>query len=344
MRGHESKINIQHFPHPKAGQRTAVSAKPAMSLSLDLDNLWSYQKTHGDPGWNSYPTYLDAVAETCLPLFKRHDLNMTVFIVGQDAALAKNRSALQAFSTAGHEVGNHSFRHEPWLHLYSPEELRHEFDSAEEAIEQSTGKRPIGFRGPGFSLSDDVLRELSRRNYLYDASTLPTFLGPLARAYYFWSSKGLSEEEKKKRKQLFGKFSEGFRPIRPYCWRTGAHHTPLVEIPVTTIPIIRTPMHLSYIGYLAGHSLLLARMYLKTAVTLCRITGVSPSFLLHPLDFLGADRVKELSFFPGMQLTTSFKLRLFDEVITYFKRSFDLIPMEQHARALLAELPEESRL
>ena len=26
------------------------------SLSLDLDNQWSYMKTHGDDGWESYPS------------------------------------------------------------------------------------------------------------------------------------------------------------------------------------------------------------------------------------------------------------------------------------------------
>ena len=29
------------------------------SLSLDLDNKWSYMKTHGDAGWDSYPSYID---------------------------------------------------------------------------------------------------------------------------------------------------------------------------------------------------------------------------------------------------------------------------------------------
>ena len=31
----------------------------------------------------------------------------------------KNRAALRAIAAAGHEIGNHSFRHEPWLHLYT---------------------------------------------------------------------------------------------------------------------------------------------------------------------------------------------------------------------------------
>ena len=36
---------------------------------------------------------------------------------------------------------------------------------------------------------------------------------------------------------------------------------------------------------------------------LCRLAGVEPSILLHPLDFLGADDVDALGFFPGMAMT-----------------------------------------
>ena len=34
------------------------SGKPLASLSLDLDNLWSYLKIHGDPAWEALPSYL----------------------------------------------------------------------------------------------------------------------------------------------------------------------------------------------------------------------------------------------------------------------------------------------
>jgi len=51
--------------------------------------------------------------------------------------------------------------------------------------------------------------------------------------------------------------------------------------------------------------------YLRTALGLCRATGTEPSFLLHPLDLLGGDQVRELSFFPGMDLTGREKLRIF---------------------------------
>src|SRR5256885_5897823 len=93
------------------------------SLSLDLDNKWSYLKTHGDRGWEEFPSYLDAVVPRFLDVLSKLDLRITVFVVGQDAALIKNRAALASIATAGHEIANHSFHHEPWLHLYSPDEL-----------------------------------------------------------------------------------------------------------------------------------------------------------------------------------------------------------------------------
>ncbi len=34
---------------------------------------------------------------------------------------------------------------------------------------------------------------------------------------------------------------------------------------------------------------------------MCRLRGVEPSVLLHPLDFLGANDIDSLAFFPGMR-------------------------------------------
>ena len=61
--------------------------KPIASLSLDLDNLWTYLKTNGDPAWRSFPGYLDEVVPRILGVLDRHGLKITFFIVGQDAAL-----------------------------------------------------------------------------------------------------------------------------------------------------------------------------------------------------------------------------------------------------------------
>lgn len=303
-------------------------SKPIASLSLDLDNKWSYLKTHGDPGWESFPSYLNLVVPRFLEFLGERDLTITVFVVGQDAALAQNHAALGAIAEAGHEIGNHSFHHEPWLHLYSDARLETEIASAADQIELATGERPVGFRGPGFSLSEGVLRVLARQGYEYDASTFPTFLGPLARAYFFCTSR-LNRNEKEARKILFGKFREGFKPLRPYYWNVDGGK--LLEVPVTTMPLFKVPIHVSYLLYLAQYSKPLALAYFRSALALCQLNRVNPSLLLHPLDFLGREDESDLSFFPAMQTPRQAKLDLVSEVLAIYSRQYRVLTMREHA-------------
>jgi peptidoglycan/xylan/chitin deacetylase (PgdA/CDA1 family) len=307
--------------------------RPLASVSLDLDNLWSYMKTHGDAGWESRPSYLPAFLPPVLDELDRLGLKITFFVVGVDAARSENAAALRAVTERGHEVGNHSFEHEPWLHRYPRERLQREIADAEEAIVAATGQKPIGFRGPGFSWSAELFEILLDGGYLYDASTLPTFLGPLARAYYFWTAR-LSAEDRAERAALFGTVRDGLRPNKAYSWQLAGERT-LLEIPVTTFPGIRTPFHLSYLLYLSRVSERLMLGYLRAAAAACRLTGTQPSFLLHPLDLLGGDQAPALAFFPGMDLTGERKRELFHRVLTVLGEYFTLVNMSTHARALL---------
>jgi peptidoglycan-N-acetylglucosamine deacetylase len=309
--------------------------RPMASVSLDVDNLWSYQKTHGDPGWERRSSYLDVFFPPVLDALDRLGIKITFFLVGLDADCAANGPALRSVTSRGHEVGNHSYEHEPWLHRYPEDRLRIEIARAEDAIAQATGARPIGFRGPGYSWSPALLRILAERGYLYDASTLPTYLGPLARAYYFWTAK-LTREQRADRQVLFGRFRDGLRPIKPYRWRVEPGGQRLLEIPVTTFPVVKTPFHLSYLLYLSRFSRGLMAAYLRSAITACRLTGTEPSFLLHPLDLLGGDQVPELAFFPGMDLPGATKISLFLEVLDTLGKHFTLVNMSTHARALLS--------
>ena len=307
--------------------------KPIASLSLDLDNKWSYMKTHGDPGWETFPSYLDLVVPRFLDMLRERKLDITVFVVGQDAAIESNQAALRSIAEAGHEIGNHSFRHEPWLHLYELEDLRSELTSAHEAIAKATGSSPVGFRGPGFSLSKRTLEVLSEMGYSYDASTFPTYLGPLARAYYFLRSKGLTRQQKEERKRLFGTWKAGLQPLKPYRWVLDSE-TSLAEIPVTTTPIVKLPMHFSYLLYLGKIGSWAPLLYFKTALALCRLTGAPPSLLLHPLDFLGAEDDEDLAFFPAMDLGAERKLALLRRTIDMMNRQYRVVTLREQAAEL----------
>jgi len=306
--------------------------KPVASISLDLDNQWSYMKIHGDEGWEKYPSYFDIFIPHVLDILDELELKITFFIVGKDAESEENRKYLKMITDRGHEVGNHSYHHESWLQSYSYEEIEKEIIAAEEAIEESTGQKPKGFRGPGFSWSRELLQVLEKRGYLYDASTLPTFLGPLARKYYFMKS-DLTKEEKKARKELFGKFSEGFRKLRPYYWDLGENKR-IAEIPVTTMPIFKLPFHLSYLIYISNISIILMKIYLSMALFLCKITRTPISYLLHPLDIIGGDQLQQLAFFPGMNIASERKLNVFREVIAQLKKQHNLVSMSKFLKSI----------
>ncbi len=302
--------------------------KPVAGISLDLDNQWSYMKIHGDEGWDKYPSYFDIFVPHVLNVLDELNLKITFFIVGKDTETEENRKYLKLITDRGHEVGNHSYHHESWLQTYSYEKIEKEIRGAEEAIFNATGQRPTGFRGPGFSWSKDLLKVLESRGYKFDASTLPTYLGPLARMYYFKKS-DLSKEEKKARKELFGKFSEGFRKLKPYKWDLGNGKS-ITEIPVTTMPVFKLPFHLSYLIYLGNISMPLMKLYLNTAIRMCKITKTPISFLLHPLDLIGGDQITQLAFFPGMSVSSIKKVEIFKNVIRFLQKHYELVDMSKH--------------
>jgi hypothetical protein len=290
-------------------------------------------KTHGDEDWKNYPSYYDIFVPYVLEILKELDIKITFFIVGRDAIESKNKIALKQISDQGHDFGNHSFNHEVWINQYDREQLDEELEKAEKAIFDATGTKTVGFRGPGFSWNNTILETLVDRHYLYDATTLPSFIGPFARMYYFWKS-DFSKAERRKRKSLFGSFSEGFRRMKPYFFKLESGNE-ILEIPITTVPFIRIPFHMSYLIYINNVSPFLMKAYLHFAIFLCKLTRTPVSFLLHPLDIIGGDKIKELAFFPGMNVQSEKKIEVFKNVMGILKKNFNLVDMNHHATSII---------
>ena len=61
------------------------------------------------------------------------------------------------------------------------------------------------------------------------------------------------------------------------------------------------------------------------------MAGLEPSILLHPLDFLGADDVDSLRFFPGMTMPGALKRRTALKCIDELMRSYDVVSVREHA-------------
>jgi hypothetical protein len=147
----------------------------------------------------------------------------------------------------------------------------------------------------------------------------------------------MSADEKAKRKQLFGKFGDGFQPLKPYIWQL--ENRDLVEIPVTTFPILKTPIHASYILYLSSFSRFAARQYFDKAMKIAAKFGHEPSILLHPLDFLCAEDAPELKFFPAMNLPLEQKLETMNEIFDCLQQNFRVVHLAEHARSVRQTKP-----
>ena len=235
--------------------------KPLASLSLDADNQWSYMKIHGDDGWESFPSYLDVLAPRVLDVLARHELRITFFVVGQDAALPENRDAL---GVAG---GRGPRDRQPLVpaRALAPPLLG---GGARRGARAGRGRDRGRDRGPHRRLpraraTASRRRRCGccvRRGYAYDASTLPTYIGPIARAYYFRTAK-LTAEERAERELLYGTWSDGRRAVRPYRWVVDDRT--LLELPVTTLPGLKVPIHVSYLLMLSAYSPAAARGVLR---------------------------------------------------------------------------------
>ena len=294
------------------------------TLSLDLDNLWCYQRSFGLAGWRDYPSFLEVALPRLLDVLDRLDLRLTLFVIGRDAEQPDLRPLLAEAVARGHEAANHSHDHDTGLHRWPRAWIREEVLRAGTAIEAATGQRPRGFRGPAYGTSEALLEVLIELGYDYDASSYPNALGALARFYHRRQVARLGGDAAVP-EGLYGHLRDAMKPLRPYLWRLPAGT--LVEVPVSTLPLLRLPFHGTYLNQLAELSPGLARAYFATALRLCRLRGVAPSFLLHPADFLGRDDCPDFDYLPGMQRSGAEKTAFMTEILERYQRAYAVRPL-----------------
>ena len=319
---------------PSADRRP--SRRPAATLSIDVDNTWAYRRAAGHDDWAQSDSILPLAIDRMVDLLGELQLPLTAFLVGRDLDCDADVDAIgQITRLDDWEFANHSWNHLPWLHTLPPDEVAAEIDRTSAAIADRFGASPVGFRGPGFSCPPPVRDLLIQRGYWYDASVFPTSLAPIARAVFLAKS-NLRGEEREKAKQLYGGWSSMRQPNRPHAetqdrtetsnrtQQRGGDDRSLWRIPVTTMPVLRTPIHFSYVTFLASYNVTVAKVYVRTAFAMCKQFDVVPSLLLHPPDFLGGDDTEALSGFPGMSLSSSDKLELTRWILQRFADTFDV--------------------
>ena len=311
----------------------------AATLSIDLDDLWAYRRSFGmDEGDGA--SLLPTAVPRFITFMQRHGISGSAFVVGRDAALPAVKPLLRALQAAGHEIGNHSFEHAGDIEAWPAERQTADLRRAHDLIADATGGHaPQGFRAPSFRLSPTLLRSVAAVGYRYDSSSFPSSLAALARRWQQRRARALGQAVDLP-SDAHGGASRG-QPLSPYRWDLGAGPgaAPLIEVPVTTLPALRLPLHGTYLQHLADTSPLAARSYARLSMAACAAAGVAPHLLLHATDFIGADDGLPTAFLPGMRRGHRDKLALLDVAVGALRARFDAMPLIRYVQQLPASLP-----
>lgn len=232
------------------------------AVSVDLDEIGCYSAIHGlePPSRDAARAIYRRALPRLRRLFDEEDLRGTFFAIGSDVD-EENAPRLRALVDEGHEVANHTFSHHYDFTRRDLVEIEEEIKRGMDVIEEATGVRPVGFRAPGYTITDPVFEVLRKLRVRYDASVFP------CPAYYFAKVAAIQAIRAGGRRshsivddpRVLGAPADPYRVGQPY-WKPGKG---IIELP---IGVSRGP-RLPYIGtsvVLAGA--LGARLLTRTIV------------------------------------------------------------------------------
>jgi hypothetical protein len=278
-------------------------------------------------------------------ILEEYGIKATLFMVGNDFKNQKNQAAIKEMDACGHEIANHSMTHPQGFRLLSIRQKEREIAEMEYICAQVIGKRPLGFRSPGWNISDDTLPILKRRGYVYDSSVNPTLLMPLLKLLHWYTMRGTNMENR----TTLGHLHYMFAPARPYrtgCSRMGARGSGgIVEIPLTVSPILRLP-------FWATSFLAFGSTFFKVSYRFLKSFGCPIQLQFHLSDFVDyhnpelIDQVPRQSdgvYIPkALHVNLSNKIQLYREILDVICKDYHFMKLVDWPKQLLPAHSGES--
>lgn len=202
------------------------------AVSVDLDEIPNYFAIHGlpEPLGTAKTLVYDLAVDRLVALAREVDIPLTLFAVGSDLARDENAARLRTAYAAGCEIANHTLDHRYDLVRLGRDAIRRQVKEGAHAIERATGVAPVGFRAPGYTISDEVFSVLEELGVAYDSSVFPCPLYWAAKtaAIAFIGARGRSSRSIVDTPLVLLAPTRPYRVGRPY-WRPGDG---MVELPI----------------------------------------------------------------------------------------------------------------
>jgi polysaccharide deacetylase family protein (PEP-CTERM system associated) len=147
---------------------TAAEERP---LSVDFEDWHQLARRRlGVAGWELPGPALGRQTDRLLALLEALGVRATFFILGM--AARSHPHLVERIAGAGHEVGCHGDAH-VLVNRQTRQEFEEDLRRARRTIEQLTGRRPLGYRAPAFSITRSspwAYEVLAEQGFAYDAS------------------------------------------------------------------------------------------------------------------------------------------------------------------------------
>lgn len=250
------------------------------AVSVDLDEIPNYFAIHGlpPPVGSEQTLVYDVAFDRLAALARDLSIPLTLFAIGADLTRPEAAAKLRGAREAGFEVANHSLDHRYDLVRLGRLEILRQVEEGAKAIERATGVRPVGFRAPGYTITDEVVNVLTEAGVAYDSSVFPC---PL-----YWAAKtaaiALIRVRGRTSRSILDTPAVLTAPTQPYhmgrrYWQRGRG---MLELPVQVTRGLRLPFIGTTVA-LSGPRM--ARMLARSCVGEPLI-----NFELHGIDVLDA--------------------------------------------------------
>lgn len=157
--------------------RSAPPCVPRRNLfSVDLEDWFHLLELDGAPPperWNAQPSRVERNTLELLALLDAHGVKATFFVLGWVAA--RFPALVRRIADEGHEIASHGHAH-GLVWAQAPAAFRDDVRRASDHIEAACGRRPIGYRAPGFSIVERTpwaFEILAEEGFTYDSSVFP---------------------------------------------------------------------------------------------------------------------------------------------------------------------------
>ena len=149
----------------------ALDERQPLLLSVDFEDWHQLVRRRvGASRWEEPGPALGRQTEALLGLLDELRVRATFFILGM--AARTHPDLVQTIASAGHDIGCHGDQHLP-VHAQTPDEFAADLRAARTTIEDLTGRCPVGYRAPAFSITRDsrwAYDVLAQQGFTYDAS------------------------------------------------------------------------------------------------------------------------------------------------------------------------------